>query len=40
MELMALGFVQRSQKPYNIKKKASSTKDVGLTGCLHVEECK
>jgi hypothetical protein len=27
-------------KPYNEKKKASSTNGADLIGCLHVEECK
>jgi hypothetical protein len=31
----------KKPKPYNgEKKKASSTNGAGLTGCLHVEECK
>jgi hypothetical protein len=28
----------KKPKTYNGKKKASSTNDFGLTGCLHVEE--
>jgi hypothetical protein len=30
----------KKPKPYNGKKKASSTSSTGLTGCLHVEEWK
>ena len=33
-------FVIKKPKPYNGKKKVSSTNGAGLTGCLHVEECK
>jgi hypothetical protein len=30
----------KKPKPYNGKKKASSTDGAGLSGCLHIEECK
>ena len=33
-------FLTKKPKPYNGKMKASSTNGAGLTGGLHVEECK
>jgi hypothetical protein len=35
--LQILDFLIKKQKPYNGKKKESSTTGAGLTECLHVE---
>ena len=40
MSLRTIGFWQKKANPYNGKKESSSMIGAGLTGCLHVEECK